>query len=231
MQLDGGLLSRVNSGFRSDEQIVRAAVACWGGALAFAPKKLLVDKDLACLALQTDAEVIQHTPFTSVKEIVIEAVTQLGYCLQWASPQLRDDREVVLEAVKQDGNALAFASARCQADPEIVLAALRPDALSSQHASDEHSHVAGSGNRIVCAPWRAQARLHRQHDRVDCDTMAVLATCFSTRGQSLLSMSAAPLWVIFVGTLLAEVRVQEHLRFEIRMWSQPSSIRALSGVG
>ena len=45
------------------------------------------------------------------REIVLEAVKQDGYALEYASAALKDDREIVLEAVKQDGEALKYASA------------------------------------------------------------------------------------------------------------------------
>ena len=42
------------------------------------------------------------------REVVIEAVTQHGRVLRFAS-ELKGDREVVIEAITQDGRALRFA--------------------------------------------------------------------------------------------------------------------------
>ena len=44
------------------------------------------------------------------REVVIEAVTQHGRALRFASEELKGDREVVIEAVTQHGRALRFAS-------------------------------------------------------------------------------------------------------------------------
>ena len=40
------------------------------------------------------------------REVVIEAVTQHGRALRFASEELKHDREVVIEAVRQNGGAL-----------------------------------------------------------------------------------------------------------------------------
>ena len=44
------------------------------------------------------------------REVVIEAVTQHGRALRFASEELKHDREVVIEAVRQNGGALWYAS-------------------------------------------------------------------------------------------------------------------------
>ena len=59
------------------------------------------------------------------RESVLAAVTESGWALKFASPELRADREIVLAAVTKNGWALAYASAEMQADREIVLAAAK----------------------------------------------------------------------------------------------------------
>jgi hypothetical protein len=44
------------------------------------------------------------------KEVVLAAVKEDGYALQFASDELRDDKEVVLAAVNEDRWALRYAS-------------------------------------------------------------------------------------------------------------------------
>ena len=44
------------------------------------------------------------------KEVVMEAVKQNGYALEFASKELQGDKEVVMEAVKHGGYALGDAS-------------------------------------------------------------------------------------------------------------------------
>ena len=52
------------------------------------------------------------------REVVIEAVTQHGRALRFAS-ELKGDREVVIEAVTQHGRALRFASEELRPIPLI----------------------------------------------------------------------------------------------------------------
>ena len=49
------------------------------------------------------------------REVVLEAVSQNYYALQYAS------REVVLEAVRQNGRALLYANAELQGDRNFIL--------------------------------------------------------------------------------------------------------------
>ena len=44
--------------------------------------------------------------FFTREVVVMEAVRQTGYALEFASEELKGHREVVREAVKQDGRAL-----------------------------------------------------------------------------------------------------------------------------
>ena len=57
------------------------------------------------------------------KDVVLAAVTQHGYALQYASADLQNDKDVVLAAVTQEGYALYYASAEVQNDKDVVLAA------------------------------------------------------------------------------------------------------------
>ena len=45
----------------------------------------------------------KYKKFQNDKEVVLAAVQQNGYALQYASKELQNDREVVLAAVKQGG--------------------------------------------------------------------------------------------------------------------------------
>ena len=71
------------------------------------------------------------------REIVMEAVKQNGFALQFASAELEGDREIVMEAVKQDGHALYCASAELQGDREIVMEAVACDMEAFRWASSE----------------------------------------------------------------------------------------------
>jgi len=70
-------------------------------------------------------------------EVVLAAVQQSGWALQYASAALRADRGVVLVAVRQDGRALQFAAPELQRDFKVVRAAVQQNGLALQNASDE----------------------------------------------------------------------------------------------
>ena len=58
--------------------------------------------------------------FKKDKEIVLEAVKNHGYALEYASERLRDETEVVLEAVKNYGDALYYTSVELRKDKDIL---------------------------------------------------------------------------------------------------------------
>ena len=51
----------------------------------------------------------------SIAEIVLEAVKNDGYALEYASEELKADTEIVLAAVKNNGMALEYASKKLKA--------------------------------------------------------------------------------------------------------------------
>ena len=56
--------------------------------------------------------------------MVLAAVAQNGYALQWASTALKADKDVVLAAVTSFGEALQEATPELQANEEVALAAV-----------------------------------------------------------------------------------------------------------
>ena len=71
------------------------------------------------------------------KPWIMSVVKQNGADLEYASPELRNDREVVLAAVQEDGRALRWASAELRNDREVVLAAVQEDGRALRWASAE----------------------------------------------------------------------------------------------
>ena len=68
----------------------------------------------------------------------MEAVTQQGGELEYASPEMRQNEKVVMAAVKQSGHALEFASIACQNDKEIVMLAIaNSHGVALRFASDQ----------------------------------------------------------------------------------------------
>jgi uncharacterized protein YdeI (YjbR/CyaY-like superfamily) len=72
----------------------------------------------------------------SGKNVVIEAVQQNGWALQFAAEALIADKDVVLAAVTRTGSALRFAAKELKADREIVLAAVTRDCWALQFAAE-----------------------------------------------------------------------------------------------
>lgn len=70
------------------------------------------------------------------RQEVLDVVRE-GTYIEFASPELRDDKELILEAVKNDGINLCWASDRLKNDKEIVLTAVEYDGKSLEFASDE----------------------------------------------------------------------------------------------
>ena len=76
-------------------------------------------------------------PVVTGRYEMIEAVTQWGRALQYASDGLEADRGVVIEAVKQDGGALQYTSDELKRDRGVVIEAVKQWGEALQYASDE----------------------------------------------------------------------------------------------
>lgn len=109
---DGFNLEYVGAPFRSDKEIVSAAVSSCGAALQFAAQQLKSDRDVVTKAVQSD-------PFA------------LGF----ASDSLRADAGVVLAALRRDPAALALADAKLFACADFMLAAIKLDATAATYAT------------------------------------------------------------------------------------------------
>jgi hypothetical protein len=67
-------------------------------------------------------------------QIVLAAVKQDGYALEFADSTFRQDRQIVLAAVKQDGRVLEFADSSLMQYRQIVLAAVKSNGLALEFA-------------------------------------------------------------------------------------------------
>ena len=70
------------------------------------------------------------------KEYVIQAVSNRGKLLEWASDELRDDEEVVRAALQNDGEAMEFASDRLKDNKEVMLLAINGAPWTACYASE-----------------------------------------------------------------------------------------------
>ena len=101
-------------------------------------EKLRNDKKVVLEAISQKNDSLKDFPFfQDDKEVVLTAVENYGFALDYTSDRLRDDKEIVLTAVKNDGRALAYASDELRDDKEIVLTAVKNYGLALEYASDE----------------------------------------------------------------------------------------------
>eukprot|EP00747_Dinoflagellata_sp_TGD_P125219 gnl/TRDRNA2_/TRDRNA2_174126_c3_seq10.p2 gnl/TRDRNA2_/TRDRNA2_174126_c3~~gnl/TRDRNA2_/TRDRNA2_174126_c3_seq10.p2 ORF type:complete len:233 (+),score=55.11 gnl/TRDRNA2_/TRDRNA2_174126_c3_seq10:844-1542(+) len=70
-------------------------------------------------------------------EVVLAAVKQDGWALEFAPPAMRARREIVLAACKKNGGALRFAPQELLRDGEIIMAAVRSDGTTLVIANRE----------------------------------------------------------------------------------------------
>ena len=154
----GLLLAKVPHAYRSDEEIVVAAVAenpaamafaicnrslvlaavtCQGLALQFVPKTYRDDPRIVLAAVRQEGGALQYASKNRLqdKAIVLAAVSQSGRSLQLAAPHLRDDRYVVLAAIAEDPLAIAHASTALKDDADVVLAATSQNWRAMKFAS------------------------------------------------------------------------------------------------
>jgi uncharacterized lipoprotein YbaY len=94
---------------------------------------------VALEAVTQDGDALQYASWNlkADKEVVLAAVTQEGEALEFASEDLKADKEVALEAVTQESFALQYASVDLKADKEVVLAAVTQDGEALQFASED----------------------------------------------------------------------------------------------
>ena len=128
---------------RNDREIVLEAMKSNGIILQCAGEKLRKDRELVLLAVQEEnnpliisSELIP-LKFRDDREIVLHAVKNCPFNIQYASPELQNDKEIVLEAVKRDGYMLQNASKELQNDKEVVLLAIKNDGHAFRFTSPE----------------------------------------------------------------------------------------------
>ena len=123
--------------YKSDQDIVLAAVSSTFAALQIAGKRFQNNKEVTLAAVNHDGVALLYASdqLQADKEVVLAAVNNNGLTLKYASDQLKADKEVVLAAVNNNGLALEYASYQLKADKEVVLAAVYrdPGAIARAH--------------------------------------------------------------------------------------------------
>eukprot|EP00971_Amphidinium_carterae_P120110 2379305-Amphidinium_carterae.1 len=140
---DGLRLRHVAEHFKSDREIVMAAVLESGHALEFAAPELQSDPTVVLaavsgtlggtgVALQYASEELKGD-----QNIVLAAVSTYGGSIEYASADLRSNRDFVLATVALDGLALEYASDALRQDHDVVLTAVSEDGRALEYAARE----------------------------------------------------------------------------------------------
>jgi hypothetical protein len=70
------------------------------------------------------------------KNLLYELVKQNGISLKYASKELKNDHDIVFEAVKENGRSLEYASNKLKNDHEIVIEAIKNSPFCLMYASE-----------------------------------------------------------------------------------------------
>ena len=100
-----------------------------------------------------------HHQNYETKKIVLAAVSENGYALECASPELRNNKGIVLAAISENGYALRYASLELRNNEKIVLTAVSTDACALKYAPEGLKNnekinlaaVSNYGNALLCA--------------------------------------------------------------------------------
>lgn len=105
----------------------------------YAPEEVYVDREVLLAAVAVEGEALAYAmgPLTSDREIVLLAVSSCGDSLQHASKELRNDREIAMAAVSNDGCALDYVTEELKHDTEIVMAAIAQSGWALEFAGEE----------------------------------------------------------------------------------------------
>nr|NGX32285.1 hypothetical protein [Candidatus Anoxychlamydiales bacterium] len=103
------------------------------------PSDLKQNKEIVLAAVKQSGWHLQyaHEDLKKDKEIVLAAVKQNGWALRYAHEDLKKDKEIVLAAVKQKGWALEYAHEDLKKDKEFVLAAVKQNGGALQYAHED----------------------------------------------------------------------------------------------
>jgi len=71
------------------------------------------------------------------EKVVLAAVQQNGYSLEYASEEMKNNETVVLDAVQKAGRSLVHASGEMKNNETVVLAAVQQNGVSLVYASEE----------------------------------------------------------------------------------------------
>lgn len=136
---DGHILALLSNRFKSDKELVLAAVRSRGLALEHAPLIFRNDPEIVSAAVLNCAGAFMFADLLlcSDQAFVLNIVGQKAMALEFATLELKDDFKVVMRAVMSQGGALQFASLRLRSDREIAMTAVRNQGFALRYVSKE----------------------------------------------------------------------------------------------
>jgi len=111
-------------------------------------------RDTILLAVKSNGFELAGSDYTNDKEVVIAAVKNNGYALQFASLSLKEDKEVVMAAVRNDGSAIQFAG-QLRFDHDVIKASFK----NNMYALFYH-HVMNNKELVVAAVSQMGSMIH-----------------------------------------------------------------------
>lgn len=118
----GACLAFASDRLRNDREFVMLCITINAMSLQFLGDKLKHDRDFILSAMKVNGSALDHVPhFQNDKMVVMNAVTQNGNALYYASDDLKNDEQVVMTAVKNYSLALIYASDSLRHNVEFVL--------------------------------------------------------------------------------------------------------------
>lgn len=124
--------------WRSNKQVVLAAVRCNGLALRHADESLREDHETVLAAVQDCGSALEHAigETRSCDEIVLTAVGQTCLAASFASDAFRRNPSLALAAVRANADVLPYIPEVCLNERRFLLAALAANGLALQHLGE-----------------------------------------------------------------------------------------------
>ncbi len=122
----------------NDKKLFIKVAHCFGRSVFDIHEGFKNDREIVLAAVQQNGWALQyaHESLQKDREIVLTAVQQTAWVLQFAHASLQEDRQIVLAAVKQNGWAVQYANESLQKDREIFLAAVKQYSWALQFADE-----------------------------------------------------------------------------------------------
>ena len=122
----GDNLEYAADSLKADKEVVLAAINNSGSALRFSADNLKEDPEILIASLRNYGS-LEHFPdhLKANKKFVLGTVAISGVNLEYASDELKADKEIVRVAIKNSSRSLEYASEALRADREIVLEAMK----------------------------------------------------------------------------------------------------------